>query len=303
MRMELLAGILTAAAVGMGGCGGNGSPNKPFLAALPAITMVSIPAGTFQMGDTTTAVGAIPVHSVTLGAFTISQTPVTQEQYLSVMGINPAYFDSGRTWPVESASWYDAALFCNALSKLAGTDTVYTFSSITGTPGAGCSGLGNLKINYTQNGYRLPTEAEYEYACRAGTTTDFDWGMNYSPVDSLDTLMSVDSLDTLTIDSDAVWYYNSPFSTQQVATKNPNTWGLYDMSGNVWEWCNDWFGNYGDSSQTNPTGATSGNSRVLRGGSWYVDDARYLCSAFRLSLNPQGVIDNVGFRVVCGARQ
>ena len=324
MRTGRLACMLTAAAVGVWGCGNNSGPARPFIPALPVIAMDTIPGGTFQMGDTVTAVGAIPVHGVTLGAFAMSRTLVTQAQYSSVMGGNPAYFDSGMLWPVERVSWYDAALFCNALSKVAGTDTVYTFSSITGTPGAGCSGLGNLQINYARNGYRLPTEAEYEYACRAGTTTDFYWGMNYAPIeypdtlidtltsvdsldtldtltsiDSLDTLVSVDSLDTVTIDSNAVWYYNSPFSTQPVATKSPNAWGLYDMSGDVWEWCNDWFGNYGDSSQINPTGATSGSSRVLRGGAWYVDDARYLCSAFRQSLAPQGVIDNIGFRVVC----
>jgi formylglycine-generating enzyme required for sulfatase activity len=259
--------------------------------------MVSIPAGTFQMGDTNTAIGATPVHNVSLGAFTISQTLVTQKQYQAVMDTNPAYFDYGGTWPVDMVSWYDAALYCNALSKLAGKDTVYTFTSISGTPGAGCYGLGNININYTKNGYRLPTEAEWEYACRAGTTTDYYWGRNYPPTTSAD---------TLAIDSNAVWYHNSPDSTQPVATKKPNAWGLYDMSGNLWEWCNDWYGSYSDSSQTNPTGATSGIFYVLRGGSWLsLYPANSLCSAYRGYNYVDDLLlrnSDYGFRVVCGAR-
>ena len=92
--------------------------------------------------------------------------------------------------------------------------------------------IGNLNIDYARNGYRLPTEAKWEYACRAGTTTDYYWGRNY-PLAT--------SADTLAIDSNAVWYDNSPTSTQPVATKQPNAWGLYDMSRKLWEWCNDWY--------------------------------------------------------------
>jgi formylglycine-generating enzyme required for sulfatase activity len=266
--------------------------------------MNTIPAGTFQMGDMNTNLliqgsGSSPLHSVTLGAFTISQTLITQEQYQAVMDTNPSYFKSVKTLPVESVTWYDAVLYCNALSKMEGKDTVYTFSSIIGKPGAGCSGLGNLNIDYTKNGYRLPTEAEYEYACRAGNdTNDYYWGRNYPPITAAD---------TLAIDNNAVWYLNSPNCTQPVATKKPNSWGLYDMSGNVWEWCNDWYGSYSDSSQTNPTGATSGSYRVLRGGTWndgniysYGDDA--LCAAYRLYFSPENSGFSSGFRVVCGAR-
>jgi formylglycine-generating enzyme required for sulfatase activity len=181
---------------------------------------------------------------------------------------------------------------------LAGKETVYTFSSISGTPGAGCTGLGNLNIDYTKNGYRLPTEAEWEYACRAGTTSDYYWGKNYPPMTSAD---------TATIDSNAVWNDNSPNSTQPVATKPPNPWGLFDMSGNLWEWCSDWFGSYSADSQTNPTGPASGVVHILRGGSWgnsYLP-ASSLCSAYR-SFN---YIDDIlnsnsvyGFRIVCGVR-
>jgi formylglycine-generating enzyme required for sulfatase activity len=261
--------------------------------------MVSIPAGTFQRGDTNTNLfnlwsgGSSPLHSVTLNyAFTMSQTLVTQKQYRTVMDTNPAYYDSGNTWPVENVSWYDAALFCNALSKLARTDTVYTFTSITGTPGAGCSGLGNLNIDYTKKGYRLPTEAEWEYACRAGTTTDYYWERNYPPTSNAD---------SLAIDSNAVWHFDSPNGTQQVATRKPNAWGLYDMSGNVLEWCNDWYGSYSSAAVTNPTGPTSGIFRVLRGGSWLSSSASDLCAAYRGSDGPEFWYSYYGFRVVCGA--
>jgi len=255
--------------------------------------MINIPAGTFQMGDTNANLlnqlsGSSPLHCVTLGAFAMSQTLVTQEQYQAVMGTNPAYFDSGGTWPVEQVSWYDAALFCNALSKLAGLDTVYIGD---GTIDA------SVVIDYTKNGYRLPTEAEWEYACCAGTTTDYYWGRNYPPI----TLA-----DTLALDSNAVWYYNSPNGTQPVARKKPNGWGLYDMSGNVWEWCNDWYGHYGyynATCQTNPTGAVSGTYRVLRGGSWGNNSASSLCAMYRGGNTPAyRYYNGIGFRVVRNAR-
>ena len=264
------------------------------------MVMVSIPAGTFKMGSTNASIdssGASPVHSVTLGAFTMSQTLVTQEQYQAVMDTNPAFFDSGGEWPVEEVTWYDAALFCNALSKLRGKDTVYTFTFISGTLSTGCTDLGNLNIDYTRNGYRLPTEAEWEYACRAGTTTDYYWGRNYPPTTTAD---------TLAIDSNAVWSHNSPHITQPVASKKPNAWGLYDMSGDLWEWCNDVYGSYSDSSQTNPTGGTNNGINVLRGGSWSgFYPASSLCSAYRNSDELDDLVprDNIyGFRVVCGAR-
>jgi formylglycine-generating enzyme required for sulfatase activity len=243
------------------------------------LAMVSIPAGTFQMGSTN--LGETPVHSVTLGAYTMSQTLVTQEQYQAVVGTNPAYFDSGRAWPVEQVSWFDAARFCNSLSKLAGLDTVYTYSGVMDTSTA-------LVINYSKNGYRLPTEAEYEYANRAGTTTDYYWGRNYPPLTTAD---------TLAIDSNAVWYYNSPNGTQPVAGKKPNAWGLYDMSGNLWEWCNDWYGSYSAGAQTNPTGPSTGSSRVLRGGAWNYDLV-VLCAAYRCYDYPGGRYGGYGFRCV-----
>ncbi len=261
--------------------------------ALPA--MINIPAGTFQMGDSDTTIlngaAAIPVHSVTLGAFTMSQTLITQAFYKAVSGVNPAYFDSGATWPVEYVNWYDAALFCNKLSNLMGLDTVYSYTGIN--QGTQYDTLGSVSIDYTKNGYRLPTEAEFEYACRAGTSTDYYWGRNYPPTSSAD---------TLAIDSNAVWYYSLSNSTRPVATKKPNALGLYDMSGNLLEWCNDWFGGYAAGSQTNPTGAAKGSYRVLRGGAWNYGDAGALAVSFRESDLPDIKNFYYGFRIVTGPR-
>jgi formylglycine-generating enzyme required for sulfatase activity len=281
MRKRLAVYGVAIAAMLIPGCSKSPTGTQNNTPAFPI--MKNIPNGTFQMGSTN--LGETPVHSVTLGAFTISQTLVTQEQYLAVMGVNPSYSDSGGTWPVESATWYDAALFCNALSKMEGRDTVYVYTNgiIDST----------VVIDYTKNGCRLPTEAEWEYSCRAGTMANYYWGRNYPPITTAD---------TLAIDSNAVWYYDSPNSMQPVATKKPNAWGLYDMSGNLWEWCNDWYGSYSSTAQTNPTGATSGSSRVLRGGSWSDTGSYALCAEYRLSSLPELNYVNVGFRVVCGPR-
>ncbi len=230
---------------------------------------------------------ASPVHSVTVGTFAMSQTLVTQGQYQAVMDTDPAYFRGLTTAanPVEEVSWYDAALFCNALSKSVGLDTVYKYNGTIDS---------SVLIDSTGNGYRLPTEAEYEYAYRSGTTTDYYWGRNYPPQTSGD---------TLAIDSNAVWYLNSPNGPQPVATRKPNAFGLYDISGNLWEWCNDWYGSYSDSSQVNPTGPAGGTHRVLRGGSWYgtyvADD---LAASYRVGNDPADRYDLYGFRVVTGAR-
>jgi formylglycine-generating enzyme required for sulfatase activity len=255
------------------------------------LTMVSLPSGTFQMGsDNFAKVGSTPVHSVTLDSFRISSTLVTQEQYHAVMGINPSYFDSGSIWPVDQVDWYDAALFCNVFSKMMGKDTVYSYTGAIGE---------SVIIDYSKNGYRLPTEAEFEYAYRAGTTTDYYWGRNYPPLTSDD---------TLALDSNAVWYHNdTPYGSHQVATRKPNAWGLYDMAGNLREWCNDWKGPYSSSAQTNPTGpASPAKTRVLRScGGWYnLYDygASIFCAAFRGDGFPDYRGYGSGFRVVCSAR-
>ena len=238
------------------------------------IVLKNISAGTFSMGDA--SVGATPVHQVTLSAFAMQETDVTQEQYLAVMGNNQSNFQSGDNaalQPVEQVSWCDAVLFCNALSKLSGLDTCYAYTQ----PGA-ADAVGN----FTKNGYHLPTEAQWEYACRAGSTTTYLWGP-----------------DTNGMGARAWTFYNSDNTTHPVATKLANAWGLYDMAGNVWQWCNDWSGGYAADAVTDPTGPVTGTYRILRGGSW--DDSYFefhYCSGLRSDDYPD-VRDYVnGFRIV-----
>jgi len=256
-----------------------------------------ISGGTFLMGSVDTNFpNAQPVHQVAISAFYIDTTEVTQDEYLLLMKCNPSGFIK-EAHPVENLTWYDAILFCNARSIRDHRDTVYMYNSIVGRNDRGnVIGLWGLSCDMKKNGYRLPTEAEFEYACRSGTTTDYYWGRNYPPKTSAD---------SLAIDSNTVWYYNSAGSTEPVATKKPNAWGLYDMSGNLWEWCNDGYGSYGASSQTNPTGAMSGDFRVLRGGSWSDGFPLRLCAGYRYFNDPGAWYSNlgaVGFRVVCVAQ-
>jgi len=242
------------------------------------IGMKLINGGTFSMGE----VGiAETVHSVTLSSFNMDTTDVTQADYLAVMGVTPSSFSGDTKRPVENVTWFDAVLYCNARSKTMGLDTVYSYTSVTGTAGNGCSGLGNIAIDYTKKGYRLPTEAEFEYACRGGTTTTYWWGA-----------------DTNGMGARAWTSYNSNGSTQPVATKLANAYGLYDMAGNVWQWCNDWYGSYDAGSVTNPKGAATGTSRVLRGGSGEDGNNVNFRSANRSYAVPDGRGSYIGFRVV-----
>jgi len=189
--------------------------------------------------------------------------------------------------PVENVTWYDALIYCNARSKRDGLQAVYRFTGVKGKAGDGCAGLENLVIDYSIEGYRLPTEAEWEYACRAGTTTRYYWG---------------EEMD----DDYAWWEMNSGGRTQRVDAKKPNSWGLYDMCGNVQEWCNDWHGEkyYAESSAHHPKGPPSGIHRILRGGSWYPyqDGGAHLRSANRSCNLPDYRRDAYGFRCVVSVR-
>ena len=246
--------------------------------------MKLIPAGTFTMGSSTTEVSRSSgetQHSVTLSAFYMDSTDVTQGQYLAVMGVNPSYFSScGTTCPVEDVTWFDAVLYCNARSKKANLDTVYSYTAMTGTYGNGVTALTGIAADLSKSGYRLPTEAQWEYAARGGTTTAYYWG---------------DDTATATVSKYAWYTTNASSTTHPVATKLPNPYGLYDMAGNVWQWTNDWYGTYSTTAATDPSGPSSGTGRVIRGGSWssgasslrsanrgyYSPDLRYYFSGFR----------------------
>ncbi|MGA2506273.1 MAG: SUMF1/EgtB/PvdO family nonheme iron enzyme [Chitinispirillaceae bacterium] len=245
-------------------------------------TGVSIAAGTFLMGSTDTNYkNQQPRHSVSVSTFYMDTTEVTQASYYALMGINPSYFTGDSLRPVESVTWFDAVLYCNRRSKHDLLDTVYSYISVTGTPGNGCTSLNGLAIDFSKHGYRLPTEAEWEYACRdnAGDSADYYWGGNYPPTTHADTAV---------IDSNAVWWHNFSGVTERVHTKLPNARRLYDMIGNVQEYCNDWYAaSYDSTVHTDPTGPSASTGlRVLRGGSWLTNDANNLRSASRTGGSP-----------------
>jgi formylglycine-generating enzyme required for sulfatase activity len=234
------------------------------------------------MGSTTDT-DEQPVHSVQISSFFMDSTEVTQADFNTLLGFNPSNFTGDTKRPVETVTWFDAVLYCNARSKRDGKDTCYTYTGRT-MSGSYCTALAGIACNFTKKGYRLPTEAEWEYACRAATVTDYYWG-------------------GATIDNYAWYTSNSGSATHAVAGKLPNAWGLYDMSGNVWEWCWDWYGStyYSASPSMDPTGPISGSPRVLRGGSWSIS-ASYLRSASRSDITPGDRFDNIGFRVVLPAQ-
>ena len=226
--------------------------------------MVAIEGGTFTMG--TTAEHAfdgweLPAHEVTLSSYCIGQTEVTQALWLAVMGSNPSYFSSRNNYdtnlqrPVEFVSWNDCQTFITKLNQLTGKT------------------------------FRLPTEAEWEFAARGGNRSK---GYKYSGSNNPD---------------DVAWYwFNIPShneeygTTQTVATKAPNELGLYDMSGNVFEWCQDRYGSYSSDAQTNPVGPSTGYGRVFRGGSWL--NHAYNCRvSLRVGYDPTSTVDCIGLRL------
>jgi formylglycine-generating enzyme required for sulfatase activity len=209
--------------------------------------MVWIPGGSFTMGTNSNS-NENPAHTVMVHTFLMDSTEVTLQDYESIMGPSNSYF-SGAQIPVNNRTWYDAALYCNQISKKGGLDTVYRYSSATIGYLGFCTGLASLAIDYAKNGYRLPTEAEWEYACRAGSTTTYYWGD--------------------TMNGDYCWYNgNSDDKVHAVAQKKPNAFGLYDMSGNAWEYCNDYLAPYDTTVKVDPTGPATGTSRTRRGGSY-----------------------------------
>jgi formylglycine-generating enzyme required for sulfatase activity len=226
-------------------------------AELP-VKMVQIPAGSFLMGDDEFT----PIHRVSITKpFLLSAVPVTNQLYRHVVGKTPSHFQ-GDNRPVEQVSWFDAVEFCSRLSDKVGLKKVY---AIDGE---------NVKPDWGANGFRLPTEAEWEYACRAGTS-----GQRYGEIDKI------------------AWYdNNSNDSTQDVGKKEPNAWGLYDMLGNVWEWCWDWHGEYPAEDRADWRGLKTGSLRVNRGGCWFIG-AEFCACAFRRAVRPGRRGSDLGFRL------
>jgi formylglycine-generating enzyme required for sulfatase activity len=248
---------------------------------------VSLSVGTFQMGSPSNESGRNSdetQHQVTLTRdFLMQATEVTQAQWQALMGNNPSKFMGDSNRPVEQVSWYDAVAYANALSVADGLPKAYNLSSCSGTPGGGNYSCSNVTLTaatpYATTGWRLPTEAEWEYAYRAGTTTPWYFGS-----------------DSNLLGTYAWFYSNSGSTTHPVGQKQPNAWGLYDMAGNVWEWCQDWYGDY-PGTVTDPTGPVSGSRRVIRGGSWN-SDASLTRAAFRLiTFFPDYRNDRIGFRL------
>ena len=241
--------------------------------------LVLIPAGPFSLGNTGSYEGEYdekpPVTIIISKPFYISKYEITQQQYKAVMGNNPSEF-KGDNLPVEQVSWYDALNFCNALSQSEGLTPCYTMN---GT---------KVTCDFEANGYRLPTEAEWEYAAKAGTKTDFYSGkLTYSGNSPIDP-----NLDKI------AWYSaNSSNATHPVGQKAPNAFGLYDMSGNVWEWCWDRYAEYPSKETKDYQGPEIGTYRVYRGGGW-----RNLAWYCRSTNRDRNYLDDknnsLGFRVV-----
>lgn len=231
--------------------------------------MIFVQGGAFQMGSNDGDSDEKPIHPVTVSDFYIGKYEVTQKEWKEIMGNNPSYW-KGDNLPVEQVSWYNAVEFCNKKSEQEGLQKCYS--------GSGA----NIKCDFTKNGYRLPTEAEWEYAARGG---DKSRGYKYSGSNTI---------------ADVAWYnYNSGNKTHQVGSKQANELGIYDMSGNVMEWCWDWYNEnyYSKSPSNNPQGADSGSYRLLRGGSWLHLDS-YCRAADRNYDHPYFGSGNHGFRIV-----
>lgn len=249
----------------------------------PPEGFVSIEAGTYTMGSPEAELGHEgneKQHGVTLPReFYLAETEITQAQWVSVMGSNPSQFSGCEDCPVEMVSWNNAVAYCNARSVMEGLDPAYEIN-------------GNGVIwNPAANGYRLPTESEWEYACRAGSSTAYHSGINRETECTLDS-----NLDQI------AWYCgnNNPPDTKEVGQKLPNAWGAYDMSGNVYEWCWDWFDDYPDGPVVDPTGPSGpsryGARRVARGGSWN-GRAQGCRSANRIDLVADYRDEDVGLRI------
>lgn len=258
----------------------------------PPENFVLISGGIFEMGSPDTEAWRSEdetQHIVTVSDFYMSMYEVTQAEYTEVIGSNPSSF-SGDMLPVETVSWLDAIRYCNARSELEGLQPAYSIEGQTVT------------WNRSADGYRLPTEAEWEYACRAGTTTPFHTENSISaeeanyyghyPYEIENNYFSQSNLDTKPGE------YRQ--TTVDVSSFSPNGWGLYNMHGNVGEWVWDYYGAYSAKEQNNPTGPETGTLRIYRGGGWN-DFAKNMRSAYRAAMAEDKSSFNIGIRLVRNA--
>lgn len=234
---------------------GDGEDAVKVIGTKGGVEMILIPAGDFRMGSDKGRPDEKPVRKVVVSAFLLDKYPVTQKEYQRLMGENPSKWKDP-DGPVDTIRWSDAARYCNARSKEDGLEPCYN--------------LETWECDFSRNGYRLPTEAEWEYACRAGSSDEYHFGDNEKMLQIY------------------AWYEkNSGKKSRPVGRKRPNKWGLYDMTGNLWEWCNDYYkaDYYGEGPEKDPRGPEKTDMRVLRGGCWNSksDDCK---SATRNKENP-----------------
>jgi len=256
---------------------------------------VQVPAGTFVMGSPADEPGRYTnetQRTVTLtGGFYISDHLVTQAEWTAIMGWNEAQF-SGDDQPEETVTWFDCVNYCNLRSQKEGLPPAYAMADVVRDSGQVHINSATVTWNRGARGYRLPTEAEWEYACRAGSAAAFGAG----PI----THALSDCGDDPVLDRLGWYCGNSDSHAHPVKQLEPNVWGLYDMHGDVWEWCWDWFALYPAGPATDPIGPASGSARILRGGSWG-DNARSARCAHRDTGVPGYDANDCGFRVVRNA--
>jgi formylglycine-generating enzyme required for sulfatase activity len=283
------------------GCGSSDSvpPSHDYTSANIG-TLKYVPAGSFQR-DATSA----NISTVTSG-FRMSQYEITRAQFLAIMGTDPSdnSYSSGTGDPVQHVDWYHAIAFCNKLSIAEGLDQVYSVSGVdfttltyAGIPTSDDADWDDANADWSANGYRLPTEMEWMWAAMGATS-----GAGYTSPTYLTGYLKVFAGGNGTsLIGDFAWYDGNSTTTNPVGKKLANELGLYDMSGNVVEWCWDWYDFYPGGALASNTdegrGAASGTQRVVRGGSWY-DDAHLVTVAYRTSFNPVYSDNGFGFRVV-----